>query len=697
MRNRWYHIPQFHLPSEHAEKKVTWLELFYDLIFVASFIQLGNGLGHNVSVGAYLGFCAVFVPLWMAWTGFTYFSNRYTINDFTHRLIVFGQMFSVGAMAVTAPDVLKNNPQKFALAYAFAQTMVALLYWRAHRTQKIGRGYSRYWGSVFGFGALLWTVAAFVPPPLCYGLWAVGMGMLLASPFSKQSRLLAQRYPQDNEHLSERYGLLTLIVLGESFVKVLAGLDDGNFGWSAIGQASLALLITCCLWWIYFDDVAGSKLKKEHLAPMIWLYAHIPLQIGLIAVGVGIKKAVVFDLAGTAPEKYRWLLCASLALALLSVSIIDSVTERRDAELSDHARVQVRFFSAILILLMAVVGGAMSAAWFLFLVLLICIAQVIFDMMMAPLEAHEGQDGANLIADIARQGAAGRPVRRKRRDIGEAVRKGTPNTHRKDVYFFFMEGSWRRVSFVILALYLVVNLFFAALFLLQPGSIAQARPNSFADAFSFSVQTMSTIGYGTLAPATAYGNTIVAFEAAVGLLGVALVTGLMFAKASRPRASVLFSKHMVVTRRHGVPTLMFRVGNARGNDLIDANIHLTALFDEISPEGHHMRRIHDLSLARNHTPFFSLTWQVMHFLDENSPLRDQEWSADNPHLIALMVTLTGHDGTYGQTVYARHSYYPENVRVGHRFVDVTSELPDGRLMVDYHGFHDTIPDTPPDS
>src|SRR5204863_5124610 len=95
---------------------------------------------------------------------------------------------------------------------------------------------------------------------------------------------------------------------------------------------------------------------------------------------------------------------------------------------------------------------------------------------------------------------------------------------------------------------------------------------SFADAFYFSVQTFSTIGFGVLTPATPYGNLVVTAEAAVGLLGAALATGLMFAKATRPRSSALFSRVAIITRHDGIPTLIFRVGNARGNDVVDATI-----------------------------------------------------------------------------------------------------------------------------
>jgi inward rectifier potassium channel len=254
-----------------------------------------------------------------------------------------------------------------------------------------------------------------------------------------------------------------------------------------------------------------------------------------------------------------------------------------------------------------------------------------------------------------------------------------------------MAGPWSRLIVSLVFMYLATNVCFAGLYLLEPGSINNAHSKSFADAFYFSVQTFSTIGFGVLTPATPYGNIVVTAEAAVGLLGAALATGLMFAKATRPRSSALFSNVAVVTQHEGIPTLIFRVGNARGNDVVDATISVTALRDEISAEGNHLRRQRDLKLLRSRSPFFVMTWVVLHPIDDESPLRDVDW--DNPqNLLAVVATLVGHDGTYGQTTYARQLYTPDKIRHHHRFVDVISQLPDGRLMIDYTQFHDTLPD-----
>lgn len=690
MRNRWFHAPTLHT-ALHEEKTAGWIELFYDLIFVAAFIQLGNGLAHNLSVVGFLSFAAVFTTMWTVWTGMTFYINRFNVDDFVHRAIVFVQMFSVGAMAISAPAVLDGDPIRFAIAYAVAQLAVSVLYFRAYYQVSEGRAYARYWGRVFGISALLWGLSVFVPPPYTYGVWAVAQLTVFWAPFSKHSRALNDEYPWDEEHLSERYGLLTLIVLGESFVKVLTELTRDGSG-DGLLQASFTLLITCCLWWIYFDDVAGSKIRRQRLAPLIWLFAHLPLQIAVTATGVGIKKIVSVPFDEVAGDGYRWLICAALALALFSVSIVDSVTERRQAELSDKLRVNVRISSAVLILLLAPAGAGMSTAVFVGLLTTVCVGQVIFDMMMAPLEAEADHVHYPTLAELHQRQQDGEKVTSKPRKVRDAVRKGTPSELRRDVYFYFMEGGWGRYLGALLFVYLMLNVTFATLYFLEPGCIDGSRPDSFSDAFFFSVQTLSTIGYGAMSPVTDFGHTIVACEAALGMMFIAVVTGLTFAKVSRPKASVLFSKNMVITKVDGKRTLIFRAGNARGNEIVDAAMSVTVLKDEVSAEGRHWRRLHDLELTRARNPFFSMTWVIMHTIDESSPLWNCDLEEHGGKIITFIVTLIGHDGTYGQTVHARTFYEPDAILPDRHFVDVISQLPDDRLMIDYTKFHDTLSD-----
>lgn len=700
MLNRWFHRPLLHSPALGLEKKATWLELFFDLIFVAAFIQLGNILSDSVTLERFSALAGVFLPLWLSWIGFTFFCNRFTLDDFIQRSCVFIQMFAVGGMAISAHSaVVHGKLDNFALFAAVSQLMVAVMYYRAFKQVPESADYSKYWGRTFLISGLLWAVSALAPPAVAVIMWALATFAVLGAPFSKQSRILSDRYPIDFEHLGERFGLLTLIVLGESFVKVLSTLVASDAGLSLYFDAGVILLLTGGVWWVYFDDVAGARIRKGPGLWLAWLYAHIPLQLAIIALGVAVKKAVIFSWDGPAPASYRWLLAGTLAIIYVSVAIIDSVTERKQAELSDRARVNARAGSGLLLLVLAPAGGSMSGGLFLTLIVAINVGHVLFDMMMVPFEHNEhAERGMRTTAELARENLAHGEKRGIRvRNFDEVVRKGAPSEMRSDMYFFFIRGSWIRLAAAFSFMFVLTNVFFAALYTLEADGITGTRPDSFADAFYFSVQTMSTIGFGNMSPVTGYSNAIVTLEAAVSIILVAVSTGLVFAKISRPRAGALFSRPMILTELHGQKNLIFRVGNARGNEVVDASLTVTVTMEELSPEGHHLRRLHDLELVRARSPMFLLSWTVMHVIDEHSPLASIDWTDPSSKVGTIVVTLIGHDGTYGQTIYARHSYHASDIRVGHRFVDTIHELEDGRLMIDYSKFHDTYPEAEAES
>ena len=243
--------------------------------------------------------------------------------------------------------------------------------------------------------------------------------------------------------------------------------------------------------------------------------------------------------------------------------------------------------------------------------------------------------------------------------------------------------------------YLGLNVLFATLYLRGDGAITNARPGAFSDAFFFSVETLSTIGYGQMSPATLYGNVVMTVEALFGLTLLAVVAGLVFARVSRPTARVIFSKVAVVTPYNGIPTLSFRLANERRNQILEAQVSVTLVRDERTPEGEWMRRFYDLQLARQRSPIFAMTFTVMHPIDPASPL----WNATAASLTAeaaeIVVTVTGIDETLSQAVHARTSYLAHEVVWGHRFADVFTQTEDGRLAIDYRRFHDTEPDQLP--
>ena len=276
--------------------------------------------------------------------------------------------------------------------------------------------------------------------------------------------------------------------------------------------------------------------------------------------------------------------------------------------------------------------------------------------------------------------------------FGPALRRvGLREPWRGDLYHRIVTLRWRVFAALGCASYLLVNAIFAGLFLLQPGSIAGAHPGSVTDAFFFSVQTIATIGYGVMAPATLYANLLVLLETMVGLLVVALATGIVFARASRPTARVLFARVAAIAPWHGTPTLFLRMGNERRSQILEADVALYLLRFEVSLEGVMMRRFHQLALERSHTPVFALTYSAIHVIKPGSPLDGATAESLQAEEAELLVTVTGTEEATGQTVHARMMYLASDILWNRRYADLIRTDENGERFFDYGPFDDTVP------
>jgi inward rectifier potassium channel len=260
-----------------------------------------------------------------------------------------------------------------------------------------------------------------------------------------------------------------------------------------------------------------------------------------------------------------------------------------------------------------------------------------------------------------------------------------------DLYHSLLNATWGRLALLVAALYLGLNGLFGLAYWADRGGVENMRPGSYGDAFFFSVQTMATIGYGKMAPVSLFAHVVVTFEALLGLLTVAISTGLVFAKFSRPTARVLFSHVAVVAPRDGVPALMFRLANERGNQVVEANVRVTLARNERTSEGERVRRFHDLPLLRHSNPIFALTWTVISPITDRSPLHGMTPASLAEAQAEVIASLIGIDETSSQTVHARWSYVAREILWDMRFVDILSERPDGKRQVDYRVFHDVEP------
>lgn len=263
----------------------------------------------------------------------------------------------------------------------------------------------------------------------------------------------------------------------------------------------------------------------------------------------------------------------------------------------------------------------------------------------------------------------------------------------RDLYHLYLRAPWWMALGGIVLTFLCANAVFGVVFYFSNG-IAHMRPGSYQDAFFFSVQTMATIGYGDMHPVTPFGNVVVVCEAVVGLLFSAVATGLVFAKVSQPTARVVFSRNVVISPIDGVPHLQFRLGNERGNQILEAQLRVTLVRREKTLEGIVLYRMYELPLVRDRSSAFARSWLAMHKIDEKSLLFGATPESFERDEIELIVSLVGTDDTSLQPMHARRTYDAAYVAFGARHVDILSEAEDGTFVVNLHKFHDVTPTAP---
>ena len=264
----------------------------------------------------------------------------------------------------------------------------------------------------------------------------------------------------------------------------------------------------------------------------------------------------------------------------------------------------------------------------------------------------------------------------------ELTKKGASRYDWRDPYHFAVSLSWPGFLLLFVGAELLLNLIFAALYLAQDGAVANAKPGSVADAFFFSLETLATVGYGVMAPATLYGHAVSAVEIIVGMAFVAIMTGLTFVRFSRARGKFMWAEQAVMTTHNGRPTLMIRLANGRASLLTNANARLSALIAERTSEGQFYRSIHELKLARPHLPVFPLTWTVMHTIDETSPLYGCNEGRFVERDTRLFVSVTARDMTLAAEVMDMRDYGPTAVAFGMRYADAVSRDEQGRTIAD---------------
>ena len=252
----------------------------------------------------------------------------------------------------------------------------------------------------------------------------------------------------------------------------------------------------------------------------------------------------------------------------------------------------------------------------------------------------------------------------------------------RDPYHFIATMSWPVFFLCLVVSELVINSGFALLYVAVPGSIANVPKGSFIDAFFFSIETLATVGYGTMVPVTRYGHVVSAVEIICGIVYTAVVTGVIFIRFSKPKAKIVYAERPVVANHNGVPTLMIRIANGRTHMLTDASVRLSALTVESTPEGQMFRRMKSLELSLSHFPLFALTWTLMHKIDERSPLHGYSSDMLQRDGVRLLLSVEARDQALSVQVHDLKNYSAESVAFGMRYSDAVSWDGKGRTSAD---------------
>jgi len=310
-------------------RKVTWLELFFDLVFVAAVAQVASPLRDDYSLAGLLRFTPLFLLIWWAWTGHTVFSTRFDTDDVIQRGLTLVQIFAVAAMAANAREALDSRSSAgFMAAYAGVRVVLLVQYFRARRVPE-AKALTRTYLLGHGVAAGVWLLSAVLPVPARYAAWIVAFAMDLGTPWIAVPHSV--RVPPDEAHLPERFGLFTLILLGESVVAVMEGMESQET-WTAVAATSafLGMASLFLLWWWYFDGAGRAEQPvrnhRDAVRLHVWSYAHFPLYVGIVVTGVGLQRIVTAAARTTLEPADAILIASASALAMTAMAIIATAT-----------------------------------------------------------------------------------------------------------------------------------------------------------------------------------------------------------------------------------------------------------------------------------------------------------------------------------------------------------------------------------
>ncbi|MEM6868030.1 MAG: low temperature requirement protein A [Cyanobacteria bacterium P01_C01_bin.121] len=310
-----------------GERHATWLELFFDLVFVLTMAELANLLHGNPDWTGLVSFAALFVPVWWLWIDFSYYADQFDVNEGLYRLIFFGIMFGIVVLALTVPAALGEGSVNFAAVYAALRLVIIGLYMQAWRLVPRSRELTARYATSFSVAFVLWVISMGVPMPLRFWLWAIALFIEISN--GPITYLTIKNVPQQQSHMDERFGLFVIIVLGEAIIAVASGVADTAWQWRNVLTALGGFMTAVSLWWMYFERSEESMInqalrggKMALLRSYVYGYSHLFTFMGIVATGVGIQFAIEAASGDVFSWPMRTALCGGVAVFLSGTTIL---------------------------------------------------------------------------------------------------------------------------------------------------------------------------------------------------------------------------------------------------------------------------------------------------------------------------------------------------------------------------------------
>lgn len=376
--------PRLFAGGENGERHASWLELFFDLVFVVAVAELAHLLYEDRSGAGIAIFVGLFVPVWWQWIDFSYYGDQFDSGDVPSQLVTLLIMFGVIVLALTIHDVPHGGAALFAGVYAFLRSVIILLYLRAWRHVPESRELTARYILSFCIALIVWSVSFVFPGPLRFALW--GLALLIEIGNGPLTYATIKNVPAQVSHMDERFGLFVILVLGEAVISVATGVSDTNWRVPALLTGFAGFLAAAGMWWIYFVRADASVInqalhggKRDLLLSYVYGYSHFFVFAGVTAAGVGIQTAIQAAPDGALSAADRAILAGGVATFLLGATALQWAAPR---SLSAPV-LGARLAGVLGCVLLALAGRGLSPPVLTALVVLVLVGVITFEAMSA--------------------------------------------------------------------------------------------------------------------------------------------------------------------------------------------------------------------------------------------------------------------------------------------------------------------------